>query len=81
MMTVFCTSSLPGGRVAGAVRKHPSGFSPGGDAVGELPSLLHNQSDVLLADALLSFQGAVKLDDLLCILQYFLLFQTTGLFK
>lgn len=69
MMTVLCISCSAQGRVAGAVRKHPSGFGPGRDAVGELPSLLHNQSDILLADALLSFQGTIKLDDLLCILQ------------
>lgn len=46
---------------------HPSGLSPGRDVVGALPSFLHNQSEILLADAL-SFQGTIKLDDL-CIPQ------------
>ncbi len=49
----------------------PLVFSPGRDMVGEFPTLLHNQSQILLAGALLSFQGAIKLDDLLCIVQSF----------
>ena len=71
MMTVLCISCSAQGRVAGAVRKHPSGLGPGRDAVGELPGLLYNQSEILPVDALLSFQGTIKLDDLLCILQSF----------
>lgn len=67
-MTVLCISCSAQGRVAGAAWKHPSGFGPGRYRVGELPSLRCNQSDILLADALLSFQGTIKLDDLPCIL-------------
>lgn len=79
MMAVLCISCSAQGRVAGAVRQHPPGIGSGRDAVGELPSLLHNQSEILLADALLSFQGTIKLDDLLCILQSSF-FKSTGLF-